>query len=355
MLLKEISINPLPPTPRPPGPVELLPVFSCLALRLGPPRTASNSGIVFGIHFSDYCSILAPFSAPFWPPLSIILASFFEHRFRIDFSLISDRILPSFLMFFWWVFRSRIHLARNLANLILEQHYNVLRSKSRFYPFRKIWIFMIFMIFFDTCFGIGFLLVLASISAPFWEPFGVVFHVFLGSIFEWIFGGVVDGFWTKMAPKSEPRYPPFAPLFRYFSAGCVFEGSLPHFGSLLAPFWLPLAPFWLPLAPFWIPLAPFWALFGSLLVPKSLKEFFVWNTFGKAPENNTTHPDLRTPPSLKARSGTLPQANSINRYIYIYIYICQCSIGNLTTLRPHADEVYLGIPGSRGQWISMFW
>ena len=32
------------------------------------------------------------------------------------------------------------------------------------------------------------------------------------------------------------------------------------------------------------------------------------------------------------------------------INIWRCSVGNLTTLRPHADEVYLGIPGSRGQW-----
>ena len=44
--------------------------------------------------------------------------------------------------------------------------------------------FMIFMIFFDTCFGIVFLLVLASISAPFWEPFGFIFNVFSRSIFE---------------------------------------------------------------------------------------------------------------------------------------------------------------------------
>jgi len=85
-----------------------------------------------------------------------------------------------------------------------------------------------------------------------------------------------------------------------------------HVGSLLAPFASLLAPFGSLLAPFGFLLDPFaslLALFGSLLVPKSLKELFVLNTFSKAPEDNTTHPGLRTPPSLKARSGTLPQAN----------------------------------------------
>ena len=125
---------------------------------------------------------------------------------------------------------------------------------------------------------------------------------------RWHFGWIFD----QNDSQKLKMVPHVSLLFRSWAAGSVFEGSLPHFGSLLAPFWLPLAPFWLPLAPFGSLLDPFGsilALFGSLLVPKSLKELFVWNTFSKAPEDNTTHPDLRTPPSLKARSGTLPQAN----------------------------------------------
>ena len=36
-----------------------------------------------------------------------------------------------------------------------------------------------------------------------------------------------------------------------------------------------------------------------------------WNTFSKAPWENTRHPGLRTTPSLRARSGTLLQGNPI--------------------------------------------
>ena len=37
--------------------------------------------------------------------------------------------------------------------------------------------------------------------------------------------------------------------------------------------------------------------------------FFVWNTFNKAPEDNTRDPNRRTPPSLRAQSGTLAAGN----------------------------------------------
>jgi hypothetical protein len=46
----------------------------------------------------------------------------------------------------------------------------------------------------------------------------------------------------------------FSSLFRPCSAGDVFESSLAHFGSLLAPFWLP----------FGILLVPFGSFLGTL-------------------------------------------------------------------------------------------
>ena len=83
----------------------------------------------------------------------------------------------------------------------------------------------------------------------------------------------------------------------------------PPFWFPLLPFWFPVPPFGNPLAPFWIPLAPFWLSLARFWFPNLWKNFL--NTFSKAPEDNTTHPGLRAPPSLWARSGTLPQANSI--------------------------------------------
>ena len=87
-----------------------------------------------------------------------------------------------------------------------------------------------------------------------------MFNVFSRSIFEWIFDGIFNGFWTKIAWSCSTRSLLKSELFRSCSAGGVFEGSLPHSGSLLAPFWLPLAPFWLPSGSRWHP-------FGSLLQP----------------------------------------------------------------------------------------
>ena len=81
----------------------------------------------------------------------------------------------------------------------------------------------------------------------------------------------------------------------------------------LAPFWSPFGSIWLVLFLFWlhfefftVPFRSLWLAFGS-----QISERTFWNTFSKAPWENTRHPDLRTPPSLWARSGTLPQANSI--------------------------------------------
>ena len=84
----------------------------------------------------------------------------------------------------------------------------------------------------------------------------------------------------KKAPKTEAKSISFSDektiLFSTLSFMLILcekgrwsYNSPDHFGSLLAPFWLPLAHFWLPLAHFWLPLAPFWLTFG---IP--------WLTFG---------------------------------------------------------------------------
>ena len=83
--------------------------------------------------------------------------------------------------------------------------------------------------------------------------------------------------------------------------------------------WHPFGPLWVLFGSSWfffllhfelctVPFCSLWLAFGS-----EISEFSFWNTFSKAPWENTRHPCLRTTPSLRPRSGTLPQANSINR------------------------------------------
>ena len=148
-------------------------------------------------------------------------------------------------MVFWWLSRSRIHLGRNLANPVFEQQYSVLRSKWRFYPFSKTWFFMIFLIFFDTCFGIDFWWVLASILAPFWKPFRIKFHVFGALIFtlflEWICNGKRLPKWPQTSKMRTPFWQPFRDLFRclIFYTFSLTVGSLwLSLGSLFVTFGL---------------------------------------------------------------------------------------------------------------------
>jgi hypothetical protein len=79
---------------------------------------------------------------------------------------------------------------------------------------RETWFLMISLIFFDTFSWIDFWCVLGSISAPFWEPFTIIFHVFstlfFASIFDWLF----DGKLSNNDSKNRSRYPPFRSLFR---------------------------------------------------------------------------------------------------------------------------------------------
>jgi hypothetical protein len=158
---------------------------------------------------------------------------------------------------------------------------------------------MIFMIFFDTCFGIDF--------DEFWHRFRLHF----GSLFElfsmyfryrFLDESSIYFLWTldqNGSQKPGMRTPFLAPFSRPFLKIDFYM----HFGRP----WLPFGSLWLPfgslLDPFGSLLALFWLAFGS-----QISERTFWNTFSKAPEDNTTHPDLRSPPSLKARSGTLPLA-----------------------------------------------
>ena len=79
----------------------------------------------------------------------------------------------------------------------------------------------------------------------------------------------------------------------------------------LAHFWSPFGSIWvvlvLLLAPFEFVTIPFhslWLAFGSQIFERTF-----WNTFSKAPWETTRPPGLRTPPSLRARSGSnLPAA-----------------------------------------------
>ena len=74
------------------------------------------------------------------------------------------------------------------SNLLKHQKTLVLQWISMFLPFRETWFLMIFLIFFVTSFGIDFRWVWAWILAPFWDPFGIKFHVVVFSDGEWYIG-----------------------------------------------------------------------------------------------------------------------------------------------------------------------
>ena len=94
--------------------------------------------------------------------------------------------------------------ARNLLNL---QKHLFLQWISVVVPFRETWFLMIFMIFYVTSFSIDCCWVLASILAPFWDPFGIKFN-FGG----WSFLFMI--FWMTFLIKNDSqKYPPRATLF----------------------------------------------------------------------------------------------------------------------------------------------
>ena len=108
----------------------------------------------------------------------------------MKFVLIVHRFWDGFGLNFWCFFDTFSVCTCNLLN---HQKHLFYHDFQGFYlPFRETWFLMFFLIFFVTCFGIDFWWVLASILAPFWDPFGFKFNVFWWSCFWWIFGSIVD-------------------------------------------------------------------------------------------------------------------------------------------------------------------
>ena len=83
---------------------------------------------------------------------------------------------------------------------------------------------------------------MASILAPFWEPFSVIFNVFRDRFLSDFLDGIFHGNGSQKRAKKLKTVLPFSSLFRSRSAGRVFEGSLADSGALLAPFGSLLAP-----------------------------------------------------------------------------------------------------------------
>ena len=82
-----------------------------------------------------------------------------------------------------------------------------------------------FLIFFATSFCMDFCCVLALISPPFWEPFGIKFHVFSRVICSWFFGWYFSLISMVFGPKGHPILNDVAPPFPHFSdpvpSGCA--------------------------------------------------------------------------------------------------------------------------------------
>ena len=130
----------------------------------------------------------------FWYPL-------FEHEICIDCSSIWGCILVSFLMFFWILQRAHMQPSKPSKIFVLQWIPMIL-------PFRETWFLMIFPIFFVTSFGIDSWWVLVSILLPFWNPFGINFHVLGWSFSEWFFELFFGRFWSRMGPKVRGRHAP---------------------------------------------------------------------------------------------------------------------------------------------------
>ena len=180
-------------------------------------------------------------------------------------------------------------------------------------PLRETSFLMMFMIFFATSFGIDCWWVLASILAPFWNPFGIKFHVFGWLIFWWFFKLIFHGKWSPkwmilkrgggshflsffasffytLVPFTNVR--PTSPrnnIFQLSSKTSKNVSTLVPFTSvrptsapwLFLPFWRKnnvknlnlkqflhrLAPFWSPFGFIWVVLVLFWLHFELFMVP----------------------------------------------------------------------------------------
>jgi hypothetical protein len=143
--------------------------------------------IFFRIEFwSDFWWIWGPVLDYFldkFSYLALLFRACFWYRFSIEFRM-------DFWSPFWFFFGT---LTLRTCNLLNHQKPLFFQWISMISLFRETWFWMISLIFLDTISGIDFWCVLASISAPFWEPFAIIFYVFLtlffASIFDWLAGG----------------------------------------------------------------------------------------------------------------------------------------------------------------------
>ena len=104
----------------------------------------------------------------------------------------------------------------NLANLVFEQHSGVLCLKTKFLRFHKHIVF--------RCVSLCFLpaWVLASMSAPFWEPFQIHVNFFSGLTSKLFSDNILNGLGENTYLRKILFGEPFDSLFR----------SLPEEGSL---------------------------------------------------------------------------------------------------------------------------
>ena len=116
-------------------------------------------------------------------------------------------------------------------------------------------------------------------------------------------------FWSEMAPDNLSLEQHFCSLFRYCSAGGVFENPSAHLSTLWAPFWLPVVPFCLH---FLLPSKDFYVYFvpsGTLSIRFRIPQNVCRRSTRRLHRNGTSA--LRSAHPYPARSGTLPQAASI--------------------------------------------
>ena len=91
-------------------------------------------------------------------------------------------------------------------------------------------------------------MILASILASFWEPFGILFVSFPASIFAWIFRCPFSGLWAPFgdlestfldfwSKNGRQKGPAREPDFGWILDGLIFEGFLMDFGPIDG-FWM---------------------------------------------------------------------------------------------------------------------
>ena len=148
--------------------------------------------LLFGFCLMIFHILATPFS-------SMIFVSVFEW------------VWVSFLMFY------DTFLVRT-CNILNHKKTLFVQWISMILPFRETWFFIIFLIFSVTSFGIGFWWLLVSILDPFWDPFGIKFHVFCWSFFWWVLKLFFIDCWSIVHQTGAKRLTMHHLFFASFSA-----------------------------------------------------------------------------------------------------------------------------------------